>query len=215
MRRWQEGAKNCAPGDRSTVDGQKLKAESLKERTCDGEYTILSKAMKIIRGEIGWPTLSARVGPSGKLVLATLPLRSQQTIKVSGCCVVGAVTAKRKRGSLRCRVSCEFATGSESEEEADSDLDLTAGVGKVAVGVGDAAESRVEGQRRSGCRAADDISGVVDSGDVLVIEEIERLAKDFGAVALTEPNFLGEAKVHIDGSLQLEGIASDDVDTLP
>src|SRR6266481_6596629 len=121
---------------------------------------------------------------------------------------------KKKRGGVGRRVSRQVRADPESEEKADTDLDLPAGVGKVAVGVGDAAERRVEGQRGSGGRAADDVTGVVDAGYVLMIEEIEGFAQDFGAVTIAEANFFGKAEVHINGALHHEGIAADDVNAL-
>src|SRR6266849_6291815 len=164
------------------------------------------------RGE--WLAHSHGKGDSlfGKLVLATHRRRSQPSIKVSGRCMVGALTTKRNRSGRSRRGLREPATASEEESEAD--LDLAARVGEVAVGVGDAAERRVEGQRGSGCRAADQVTRVVDAGDVLVVEEVEGLAENLGAVPVTEANLLGEAQVHIDGALHLEGIAADEVDAL-
>src|SRR2546427_180080 len=101
------------------------------------------------------------------------------------------------------------------EEEADSNLNLAAGVSKIAIGVGDAAEGRVEGQGVGSCGATDDIPRIVDAGNVLVIEEIEGLTQDLRTVVLTEANLLGQADVHVNGALHLEGVATDDIDTLP
>ena len=101
------------------------------------------------------------------------------------------------------------------EEEADSNLNLAAGVSKIAIGVGDAAEGRVEGQGGGSCGATDDIPRIVDAGNVLVIEEIEGLSQDLRTVVLTEANLLGQADVHVNGALHLEGVATDDIDTLP
>ncbi len=132
---------------------------------------------------------------------------------------MGTAQAKKNRGSFKgCRGLSEEVTGSEEETEAN--LNLAAGVGKIAVGIGDAAEWRVERQCRSYklcCRiggAPDAISGVVDAGYVLMVEEIERLAENLGTVTVAEANFLGEAQVHVDSALHLEGIAADDVDAL-
>src|SRR6266481_2243586 len=96
---------------------------------------------------------------------------------------------KKKRGGVGRRVSRQVRADPESEEKADPDLDLPAGEGKVAV-------------------------GVVDAGYVLMIEEIEGFAQDFGAVTIAEANFFGKAEVHINGALHHEGIAADDVNAL-
>jgi len=47
-----------------------------------------------------------------------------------------------------------------------------------------------------------------------VVEDVKGLAEEFGAVAVTEFELFGKAKVHVDGAFQLEGVAADDVDTL-
>src|SRR5260370_41337591 len=47
-----------------------------------------------------------------------------------------------------------------------------------------------------------------------MVEEIEGLAENLSTVTVAEANFLGEAQVHVDGALHLEGIATNDVDAL-
>jgi hypothetical protein len=127
---------------------------------------------------------------------------------------------KEPRQPEDCRGQKESDCPVGSEEEADSNLNLAGRIGEVAVGVGYAAKRRVEGHcwsygfgSRISC-AREDVAGIVDAGYVLVVEEIECLAKDFGAVMITEADLLGDAEVHVNGTLHLEGVTADDVNAL-
>ena len=101
------------------------------------------------------------------------------------------------------------------EKEAEAYFHLTGGIGEGRVGVADAAESRVEVEariiragRRSGTarngaagsggvsRGGDRVAAIENAGLVDVVEEVERLAKNFGGIAFTKGEFLGEAKVN-------------------
>src|SRR3981081_2975924 len=114
-----------------------------------------------------------------------------------------------KRGRSR-RASEESALGSEQETEAD--LDLAAGVGKIAVGFANRAKGRVKRERGGSASAAHEVTGAVDAGDVLMVENVESFPESFDGVVVAKLDALGKAQIHVDGALHLECIAADDVD---
>ena len=100
------------------------------------------------------------------------------------------------------------------EEESETNLNLTACVGKVAVGVGNRAKGRVKRESGSGCGAANEVTCVVDAGDILMIEEIEGFAERFNSVTIAQTDSLGEAQVHVDGTWHPESATADNVNAL-
>ncbi len=89
---------------------------------------------------------------------------------------------------------------------------MAAGVGEIAVGVGDRAKGRVKRERGGTASAAHEVTGAVDTGDVLMVENVESFPESFDGVVVAKLDALGKAQVHVDGALHLEGIAADDVD---
>src|SRR5262245_43993447 len=132
----------------------------------------------------------------------------------------------RKRGSRSCRV--RKASPPRLELYLRADLNLARRVDKVAVGVGDGAEQRVEGavnvefEARS-CRGADlgsssrrcyvgggnSVPGRVYARNVLLVGDVEEVRQEFDVILLSDLEALGDAQVGAPVVWLAEDVASD------